>query len=398
MQSTVENHIKNVLPKVIEFRHLLHKFPELTWNEIQTSKSIEEELRLIDGLSIKTGIGKYGIIADLKGSNEGPTLALRADMDALPVTEQTQGIDYISQNQGVMHACGHDGHSANLLGAAKVLSHLRSHIRGTIRFIFQPAEEGGAGAKEMIRDGALEGVDRIYGLHGWPGLPIGQIYVRSGPLMAGNAEIRIKISGRGGHAAIPNECTDQVLAGCRIVEQLGTIRNRMLSPAEPFVLSLTQFHAGTASNVIPDMATIGGTMRYMNQKTYQFAAHAAQKIAKSVAQSMDLEAEIEIIPGYPPVINDLDATQFLRHMASAAIRQENVKDPGLPTMGSEDFSYFLEKIPGSYFFLGVDDGRNGGYPSLHHPEYDFNDDALPIGIKIFTYLALNYGQNEHQQS
>lgn len=390
----IDSQIQAALPSTTAFRHELHKHPELTWQEKHTAKTIADALAQIPGLAVTTGIGRFGIIADLKGGEAGPMLALRADMDALPVIEKTKGIDYISENHGVMHACGHDGHCANLLGAAKVLSALRGNIKGTIRFIFQPAEEGGAGAREMIKDGALDGVDVIYGLHGWPELPEGQIYVRKGPMMAGNAEIKISLHGKGGHGAFPHLSTDQLLAGCRVVEQLGTIRNRMINPAEPFVLSITTFHGGTAINVIADRVDLGGTIRYLDQKTGDFAAEKVKQICHAVAKSMDLIAEVSVIPGYPPVVNDAAATGFLEETASRAIGRDQVLQSPHPTMGSEDFSFYLEKTPGSYFFLGMDDGRSGGYPSLHHPEYNFNDSSLKTGMKVFANLALSFGHQE----
>lgn len=392
IKSGISSDISAVLPQAMQLRHQLHRDPELTWQEHRTAATIAKQLNEIKGLKVKTGVGRLGIIADLDGPQPGPTIALRADMDALPVLEKTKGIDYVSCNDGVMHACGHDGHMANLMAAAWVLSKNRDKLPGRVRFIFQPAEEGGAGARAMVEDGALDGVDAIFGLHGWPELKAGHIYYCPGPMMAGNAQVHIRIKGKGGHAALPHLCTDQVLAAGRLIEQASTLRHRMINPSEPFVLTLTSVHGGNTHNVIPEEVSIQGTMRFLSRKTYECAHEKLDAICQGLGQQMGISVALETIPGYPPLVNDILATRYLQEIAESALGTERAQRSPFPTMGAEDFAYFLEKVPGSYFFLGMDDDRQGGYPSLHHPEYNFNDGGLETGVQLFVQLALNFAR------
>ena len=398
MTDSLKTQIEKALQGAITFRQDLHKFPELTWQEKETSEKVASALEKIPHLKVKKGLAKYGVIADLKGDKEGPMLALRADMDALAITEKTPGIDYISCHDGVMHACGHDGHVANLLAAARVLSSLKSRLHGSIRFIFQPAEEGGAGAKKMVEDGALEGVDAIYGLHGWPELKEGEIYTCAGPMMAGNSMLSIEIEGKGGHAGFPHLATDQILAGCKLAERLSYLGARHLHPASPFVLSITQFHGGSTHNVLPDKVALGGTLRYLEKDTLELAHSRIKTICSALAAEMHVKVTPSLKEGYPPLTNDLKATAFLESVARGCLGEGRVRPLSSPTMGSEDFSYYLEKVPGSYFFLGLDDGRKGGFPSLHHPEFNFNDKSLKTGINLFVQLALSYGKKNHLTS
>jgi amidohydrolase len=391
LKRQVEAEIKKVLPAVVAFRHQRHMRPDLTWQEVDTAAAVLKELEKIEGLSIKSGVAKYGIVATLTGEQPGPTLALRADMDALPVKEDS-GKPYASKKVGVMHACGHDGHMANLLGSLRVLAKFRSHIRGKIKFIFQPAEEGGAGARVMCDDGALENpkVDVIFGLHGWPELPCGQIAVKYGALLASTSDISIKIKGRGCHAAMPHLGTDQVLIGARIIESLQSISSRLVAPHEPVAVSITKINAGTAVNVIPSTLEMAGTLRAMSIETRNKCQEGIRKLATSIALSHGAEAEVTFFDNYPPTVNHHEPTRFLEELAAELFPAEMLQRLQAPTMGGEDFAFFLERIPGSYFFLGVSDGRVGGYPSLHHPGFDFNDHALESGIKMFVHAALAY--------
>jgi len=379
-------------------RHHIHQNPELTWQEFDTAKYVADSLRKISGIDVTENIGKNGVVGLLKGASEGPVVALRADMDALPIQEET-GVEYASKNPGVMHACGHDGHVAILLGAAKILASKVSEISGSIKFIFQPAEEGGAGARHMCDDGVLENpkVDTIFGLHGWPELPCGDVGLRSGSILASAAEVRIEIEGKGGHAAFPNLAVDPILIGAQVVQNLQSIASRFVAPTEPVVLSITQFNAGTAFNVIPKTVLLQGTLRTVSSETKSKCIEQITKICQSAAESVGGKATVNISVGYPPTINDPEVTDYAEKVATKLLSEKRVNRLPNPSMGGEDFSYYLEKIPGTFFFLGLGDGRKGGYPSLHHPEFDFNDAALQTGIEMFVELALGWseGRSKH---
>ncbi len=389
LKARVARATASVLPDVVRFRRERHAHPELTWQEHETAKAVEAELRKIPGLSVKTGIGRHGLVALLEGDLPGPTVALRADMDALPVEEKT-GVPYTSCKPGVMHACGHDGHMATLLGAAHVLAGLRGELRGRVKLIFQPAEEGGRGGEEMCKDGALEApnVDAIFALHGWPELPCGTVGFRSGPIMASTTDLKITVRGRGCHAAMPHLGTDQVLIAARIIEALQMVSSRHVAPTEPVALSITKMHGGTAVNVIPSSVELGGTLRTLSVATRDNCMAKIKTIVTGIASMHGAEAEVLFAPNYPPTVNDENATSFVEAVALAVLPEGAARRMGAASMGGEDFAFFLEKVPGSYFFLGVDDGRAGGYPSLHHPGYDFNEAALPTGIQMFAHLAL----------
>ena len=391
MFSEIEKQVQDILPEVIAFRHDRHRQPELTWQEVDTAKVVAAELEKIPGIEVSTGIGRLGVVGLLEGASPGPVVGLRADMDALPIDEKT-GVSYASENQGVMHACGHDGHMANLLGAAKVLSQHRDKIAGKVKFIFQPAEEGGAGALAMCDDGVLDDpkVDVIFGLHGWPEQRAGKIFVKAGPLMASQTVVKFSIRGRGGHAALPHLSTDQVLIGSRLVAMLQDLSARYVAPTEPIALTISKFHGGTATNVIPDVVELAGTLRAVTIESRDNVLKRIAEVASGLASTYGVEIDFNYELGYPPTINHEKPSAFVAETARRVIGEDAVDILAAPTMGAEDFSYFLERVPGCYFFLGVDDGRTGGYPSLHHPGFDFNDAALPIGIRLFVHLALDW--------
>lgn len=376
-----------LLSYVKKTRHHLHQFPELTWQEEQTSQFVASELRKIEGLSVSTGVGKHGVVAMLRSPQKNaPCLALRADMDALPIQEAT-GLPYSSSHPGVMHACGHDGHTANLLGVAFLLAGERERLPCDVRFIFQPAEEGGAGALAMIEAGVLAGVDAIFGLHGWPELPVGEIYYSEGLMMGGNCDVLIQLKGRGGHAAMPHLATDQVAIACELVIALQRHVSRRVAAGEPVVLSITQVEAAKANNVLPDVVTLGGTLRYGSKELLQLLQKEIKTLTLQMGLAYGIHCETTLTPHYPPVINHAKATAFLKE---TLMREIPLKPLPRPTMGAEDFSFYLEHCPGSYFFLGQSDLREGGYPSLHHPGFDFNDQSLPWGINSMASLARNF--------
>ena len=393
LKERVAQEIKRVLPEVIAFRHERHRHPELTWQETQTAKAVADRLRRIPGLTVEEGVGRLGVVAILEGQAPGPTVALRADMDALPVREVT-GKAYASCVDGVMHACGHDGHMANLYGAALVLASLRDQLRGKVKLIFQPAEEGGAGAEVMCQAGVLEQpkVDVIFGLHGWSELPCGHVYTSTGALLAATANFAIRVEGTGCHAALPHLGTDQILVMARIIDGLQAIRSRVVNPSEPMALSVTKVQAGTTHNVIPAHADCLGTLRTISEVTRDRAVAAINRLAESIAAAHGARATVTWEHGYPATINHPEATAFLEQVAGQVLAPGQVQRIPAPSLGGEDFAFFLQRVPGAYFFLGMDDGRPGGYPSLHHPGYDFNDQALPVGMSLFVHATLAYSQ------
>lgn len=389
LKKQILKEIDSVLSETIAFRHGRHERPELTWQEKETSEFVAETLSKISGVEVTRGVGKLGVVGILKGDKPGPVIALRADMDALPILEKTS-LAYKSKNEGSMHACGHDGHMANLMGSAKVISRFKSELRGTVKFVFQPAEEGGAGARSMREDGVLETpkVDAIFGLHGWPELDVGKILVRSGAIAAAHASIKVTVTGTGGHAAMPHLVTDQVLAAARFIEAIQSIRSRSFSPAEPMALTISTIHGGKALNVIPDEIVMTGTLRTVSKQGEKLAMERIEQIAQGVSLQTGTKIEVQVTPTYPATVNHEKETRVLEKIAQDALGKDNVIRMPAPTMGAEDFSFFLESAPGSFFLLGLNDGRAGGYPSLHDPRFDFNDESLKIGMRLYANLAL----------
>lgn len=391
LKNLIQEKAKEVLPYAREIRHKIHSNPELTWEERETSLLIADELDKIPNITVIKGIAKYGVIGELKGDHSGPVIALRADMDALPILDQTNA-SYRSKNDGKSHSCGHDGHMANLLGTVKVLSQLKSYLKGTIKFIFQPAEEGGAGAKVLCEEGALDNpkVDVIFGLHAWSTLAKGKIFVKKGPVLAANTEVRIEVSGAGGHAAFPHLSTDQILVASRIYDSLQSIVSRSVEPGDQVVFTVGKFQGGTKSNIIPDKVYMEGTLRTLSKESRDSLLKLMEKMAKDIATAHGACCKFEFNHLYPPTINHDKPTENIKKIISEAIGSENVKELKYSSMGAEDFSFYLERIPGSFFLLGMDDGREGGYPSLHHPGFNFNDESLETSITAFASIALNY--------
>ncbi|WP_159455552.1 M20 metallopeptidase family protein [Pseudobacteriovorax antillogorgiicola] len=393
LKRLVDDEVNHCLDDVIGFRHQCHQFPERTWQEVDTAKRVAAALAKIDGIEIQEGVGKLGVVGILKGAKPGSTIGLRGDMDALPIHELTD-VPYKSKNEGTMHACGHDGHMANLLGAALVLSRLRQHLHGTVKFIFQPAEEGGAGADRMCDDGVLEEprVDAIFGMHGWPEAPEGSVWVKDGPILASNTQFKIEIQGTGCHAAMPHLGTDQILVAARMIDSLQSISSRTIAPTEPIALTIAKINAGTAVNVIPNQAILEGTLRTVSEETRDKVLHKMEVMIQGISQAHGVKSSIETKPIYPETKNHSKPTQYLEEVSRQLLGQDKFKNIPHPSMGAEDFSYYLQRVPGCFFFLGLDDGRRGGYPSLHDPTFDFNDRVLSTGIKVFSHLALAFHQ------
>ncbi|MFB9949322.1 M20 aminoacylase family protein [Rhizobium puerariae] len=367
------------------WRRKLHQYPELLFDLPKTSALVAEKLKEFGCDEVVTGIAGTGVVGVIKGRlGAGKTLGFRADMDALPMSEQTN-LPHASKVANMMHACGHDGHTATLLAAAKHLAATRD-FAGAVVVIFQPAEEGGAGGRVMIEEGLLErfGIDEVYGMHNQPGLAVGSFAIRPGPMLAAGDRFVVTLNGRGGHAAYPHTTRDPLLAGTHLVGALQTIASRYTNPFDPVVVSVTYFSAGNPSalNVIPASIRIGGTIRTIDPETRKSVEGRFRDIVNASAALFEAEAEIEWRAGYPVTVNDPDKTKVAVAAAKSVAGEERVNDDWPRTMGSEDFSYMLEKRPGAMIWLG-----NGDSAALHNPAYDFNDDAIIHGMQYWAALV-----------
>ncbi|KTR05677.1 amidohydrolase [Aureimonas ureilytica] len=378
----VSQSLRHAASDLAIWRQTLHAMPELLYEVYDTAAFVAQKLREFGCDEVVTGIGRTGVVGIAHGSAPGRTIALRADMDALPIEEES-GVPYASVRAGAMHACGHDGHMTMLLGAARELCAAR-RFAGTVVFVFQPAEEGGAGARAMIEDGLLErfAIDEVYGMHNLPGLPVGQFAMRPGPIMAATDEFCVKLHGRGGHAAIPHQTLDPILAGSALVQALQQIVSRNTDPLDSLVVSVTQFHAGFAHNVIPESASVSGTVRSLMTDTRDFAWARIREIADGIAMAHGLTAENIYSPNYPVTVNDAAKAAFCADVAAELVGEAAVNRAVAPLMGGEDFSFMLEQRPGAFVFIG-----NGPSAGLHHPRYDFADAALPFGAAYWVALT-----------
>ncbi|MEX3954377.1 M20 aminoacylase family protein [Trinickia sp. EG282A] len=376
-------------------RRTIHAHPELRYEEVRTAELVAQRLEQW-GIEVHRGLGKTGVVGVLKRGTSQRAVGLRADMDALPIHELNT-FEHRSQNNGRMHACGHDGHTAMLLGAAQYLAS-RGEFDGTIVFIFQPAEEGGAGARAMIEDGLFSKfpVDAVFGIHNWPGLPQGTFGVKEGPIMASSNEFRIDIKGVGAHAAMPHNGRDPVFAAVQIASALQSIITRNKKPIETAVLSVTQIHAGDAVNVIPDDAWLAGTVRTFTMATLDMVEDRMRKIAEATAAAFDCSVNVSFHRNYPPTVNSAEEARFAAEVMREIVGAENVNTSVEPTMGAEDFSFMLLEKPGCYAFLGNGDGAHReighgeGPCMLHNASYDFNDELLPIGSTYWVRLAQRF--------
>jgi hippurate hydrolase len=368
----------------IALRHRLHREPELAYNEHKTSALVAEYLREW-GYEVVTGVGRTGVVGTLKLGSGERTIGIRADMDALPIEEATN-LPYASRVKGMMHACGHDGHTSILLSAARQLAE-RGSFSGTLRLIFQPAEENGAGARTMIEDGLFERfpVDAIFGLHNWPGIPTGQFGFLDGPAMASVDLVMIKMQGRGGHGAKPQQSIDPVVASASLVMALQTIVSRSIDPLEMAVVTVGSIHGGVAPNVIPDSVELQLTVRTFNQAVRERIHERIIALAEAQAASFGATADVRYPRGYPVLVNHPDETTFARDVAKRHFGEERVHNALRPITASEDFAFMLEKQPGSYLFIG-----NGESADLHSPHYDFNDAILSDAARYWVHLAQDY--------
>ena len=383
------NSINQMQKEMQEWRRDLHKIPEIGLKEYKTSSYIKDKLKGWD-IEFKDGYADTGLIAWVKGSkgDSKKSIGLRADFDALPMSEKNN-FDHKSSNEGMMHACGHDGHTTMLLGAVKYLKE-NNDFDGTVYFIFQPGEEGFGGGEIMINEGLLNdfNIDEVYALHNWPELPLGHFGVSTGPMMAAVDEFDIIVKGKGGHAAIPDLGVDPVIIAAQIINAVQTIISRVTSPIDKALISITKVHAGSAYNVIDDEVFLGGTVRTFKEKTRILIQNKLNDTAKGIAQANGGDIEFIYKPGYPPTINTKDESIFASEVAKNLVGDKNVVTDVEPSMGGEDFSYFLNKKPGSYLYIGQKDENHKAH--LHTTKYDFNDNLLPIGVNFWVDLVKSF--------
>ena len=384
----IVNRAADLQPEIQAWRRDIHEHPELGYEERRTSAFVAERLREFGCDEVVTGLGGTGVVGVIKGRKPAgngnvKVIGLRADMDALPIEEAT-GLPYASRTSGKMHACGHDGHTAMLLGAARYLAETRN-FAGQAVVIFQPAEEGGFGAAAMIKDGLFErfAIDQVYGMHNGPGIPVGCFAIRPGPIMASTDAVNIHIEGRGGHAARPHLSIDSVMVGAQLITALQSIVSRSVDPLEAAVVSMCEFHAGNARNVIPQTAEIRGTVRTLTPEVRALVEKRVREVVDGVAQMTGARIDLEYLRGYPVVVNHAAQTDFAIKVAEDVAGNGNVQEMP-PLMGGEDFAYMLEKRPGAFIFCG-----NGDSAGLHHPAYNFDDEAIVFGTSYWIKLVEN---------
>lgn len=383
----IVNRIAEFHPEITAWRRDLHAHPETLFDVHRTAGLVAERLRAFGCDEVVTGIGRTGVVGVIKGNKpagagRASVIGLRADMDALPIEEDT-GLSYQSTTKGKMHACGHDGHTAMLLGAAKYLAETRN-FGGTAVVIFQPAEEGGGGGRLMVADGMMErfGIEEVYGMHNYPGMPVGEFGLRPGPIMASADYVSVEIEGKGAHAAWPHLGVDPILVGAQIVNQLQSIVSRNVDPLETAVISICVFQAGTTNNVIPQTAKLAGTIRSLTEEVRDLLEKRVREVVDGVAKLHGATARLTYHRGYPVTRNHADQAAFAASVAKSVAGTERVNDEMPPMMGAEDFSYMLNARPGAFIFVG-----NGDTASLHHPAYDFNDEAIPVGASYWVKLV-----------
>jgi len=378
----IVNRIAEFANDMTEWRRHLHTIPELSFDCPKTAAFIKARLEEIGVDEIHDGIAQTGIVAIINGTGAGETIGLRADFDGLPIEEET-GVTYKSTHPGKMHACGHDGHTAMLLGAGKYLAETRN-FSGRVALIFQPAEEDGGGAEVMCKEGMMDRFDiaQVYGIHNFPGTEFGAFYTTPGPIMAAVDMVTITVTGKGGHGAMPHECVDPVVAACGIVQAIQTIASRNVHSAQEKVISITQIHTGSASNVIPETAMINGTVRTFDKDAQALIRRRMEEVVQGQAASYGCTAVLDYDVGYPATINDAAGAAFATKVATEVVGEAKVDGAFAKVAGSEDFAYMLEERPGAYLFLGAGEGAG-----LHHPKFNFNDEVAPVGASFFARLV-----------
>ena len=382
----VINRIAEFSEEIVGWRRDFHAHPELLYDVHRTAARVAELLRSFGVDEVVEGIGRTGVVGVIKGRGPGKTLGLRADMDALPILERT-GADYASATPGKMHACGHDGHTAMLLGAAKYLTETRN-FDGNAVLIFQPAEEGGAGGKAMVDDGMMDrfGIDEVYGMHNMPGIEKGGFAMRAGGIMAASDKFDIVIEGKGGHAARPHHAVDPVTIAAQLIVTLQTLVSRNVDPMRSAVLSVTMFHAGDAFNIIPQRVELAGTVRTLDEEVRALMEERLKAVTIGLVTTLGGKAVVNYQRGYPVTVNDAEAVEYAAAVASSVAGEERVDANTDPSMAGEDFSYMLQARPGAFVFLGTGDG-----PELHSDTYDFNDEVIPVGVSYWVRLVEGAG-------
>jgi len=378
------NRVADLSDEITAWRRDFHENPELLFDVHRTAGIVAEKLKAFGCDEVVTGLGRTGVVGVIKGrtTGSGRVIGLRADMDALPIEEATD-VPYKSKTPGRMHACGHDGHTAMLLGAAKYLAETRN-FDGTAVVIFQPAEEGGGGGDAMVKDGLMErfGVQEVYGMHNMPGIPVGHFAIRPGPMMAAADRFTLTIEGKGGHAARPHDCIDPVVVAAHMITALQTVASRSVDPLESAVVSVCSIKAGDAFNVIPQTATLLGTVRTLSAEVRDLCETRIRAIVENVGAAFGARVSLDYNRGYPVTLNDPAKAEFMAEVAKAVAGENAVDTAVAPLMGAEDFSFMLEKRPGAYIFVG-----NGDTAGVHHPAYDFNDEATPYGVSLWAKIV-----------
>jgi amidohydrolase len=385
MHNRIRNLAHEFAPEITAARRHLHQHPELSWQEKETAAFIRKFLAPLE-IELRTTDNLHATVAIIRGAKPGPAVGLRADIDALPIMEKSE-VPYRSQNAGCMHACGHDGHTAVLLGAMKILAELRHELRGTIICAFQPAEEHNGGGKALLESNLLDGLDinAFFALHAWPYLPVGTIGVKRGAMMSAIDDFEVVIHGKAGHAAHPLVAIDPVLISAHVITAIQSLVTRERHGADPAVVSVTMIHGGTADNVIPAEVRLGGTIRTLQAETRERMSRRFTELVEGVAQSFGGRAEVKLDPGYPSLVNHDRMVDLVEQVASEVVGPSKVVELKEPSMGGEDFAYYLQKYPGAMFRLGA-----GPAPSLHSDSYNFNDDALETGMMMMASLAMKF--------
>jgi amidohydrolase len=395
----LDRQIADVLPEIVRVRQDLHAHPQLGYEETYASDVVQKTLAA-SGVPFVAGLAETGVVGWLCPDHSRPgdaAVGLRADMDALPIAELT-GLPYSSRNPGLMHACGHDGHTSVLLATAKILARYRNLLPRPVKFVFQPAEEFGAGAERMIEAGALSDrvgghpVTAMFGLHGSPLLPVGMVATRPGPLLAGCVDFEVTLSGGGGHAAMPHLAADPVVASASIVSALQTLKSRNLDPVQPAVVSICTIHGGQAHNVIPDTVTFGGTIRAYSDDVFELMRRRLQELSTNIARGYGCDASVRFTPSYPPVVNDPKATAYAEQIAVRALGVDRLARMEAPVVASEDFAYYGNVVPSCFSFFGLIAPGRDRHPMLHTPLFDFTDAALETGVRLMCGYALGGGR------
>ena len=389
---SLKSDIDELVPDLIATRRDLHEHPELAFEEVRTSGIVAQRLQKL-GLEVQTGVAKTGVVGFLRGSASKPgakTIAIRADMDALPIYELNE-IDYRSQTDGKMHACGHDGHTSILLAVADILTKRKEDLAGNVKFVFQPAEETVGGAAPMVKEGTMNGVDGVIGLHLISDYPLGRVGVRSGPVFASADKLILTVRGKGGHAAMPETTVDPIVIASYIVTALQTLISRETSPFSPAVITIGKIQAGTAFNIIPETAEMLGTMRSFTKEHRAKLLRRISEVARGVASAMGSSCDVELIDGCPPCVNDASMTEVVRGAAIAAVGEKDVDaSEAVLSTGSDDMACFLDAVPGCYFIVGANNPAKGADYSHHHPRFNIDEDALPVAVEVLSRAAMDF--------